>query len=140
MYFFISPRSWDDHIYEMIISMRWSYLWDDHSYEMITSMRCSYIYEMIGEGGWFVIFRIFKSILFFVHWISSYFLFVPEQKVRAHFASFHTHVSLLTFFVCFFILFHSCCSQVRVFAKKLMHEFPCPIAKLNGTFLFREAK
>ena len=26
-----------------------------------------------GEGGWFVIFRIFKSILFFVNWISLYF-------------------------------------------------------------------
>ena len=26
-----------------------------------------------GEGGWFVIFRLFKSILFFVKWISLYF-------------------------------------------------------------------
>ena len=26
-----------------------------------------------GEGGWFVIFRIFNSILFFVNWISLYF-------------------------------------------------------------------
>ena len=26
-----------------------------------------------GEGGWFVIFWIFKSILFFVNWISLYY-------------------------------------------------------------------
>ena len=41
----------------------------------------------------------------------------------ARFASFHTHASLLTFFVCFFILFHSCCSQARVFGKTLLDEF-----------------
>ena len=30
---------------------------------------------------------------------------------------------LFTFFVCFFILFHYCCSHARVFGKKLVHEF-----------------
>ena len=43
---------------------------------------------------------------------------------RARFASFHTHASLLTFFVCFFILFRSCCSHARVFGKTHVHEFP----------------
>ena len=42
----------------------------------------------------------------------------------ARFTSFHTHASLLTFFFCFFILFHSCCSHARVFGKPLVHEFP----------------
>ena len=40
---------------------------------------------------------------------------------HACFASFHPHVSLLTFF-CFFILFYSCCSHVHVFGKTLVHE------------------
>ena len=43
---------------------------------------------------------------------------------RARFASFHTHASLLVFFICFFVLFHSCCSHARVFGKILVHEFP----------------
>ena len=38
--------------------------------------------------------------------------------------------------LCLFILFHSCCSHARVFGKTLVHEFPCPIAILNGTFFF----
>ena len=42
----------------------------------------------------------------------------------AHFASFHTHASLLTFFICLFILFHSFCSHARMFLKTLMDEFP----------------
>ena len=54
---------------------------------------------------------------------------------RARFAFFHTHASLLTSFVCFFILFHSCCSHAQVFGKTLVHEFP--IAILNATLFFR---
>ena len=42
---------------------------------------------------------------------------------RARFTSFHTHLSLLTFFLSFFVLFHSCCSHARVFGKTLVHEF-----------------
>ena len=42
--------------------------------------------------------------------------------IRARFTSFHTHASLLPFF-CSFVLFHSCCSHVRVFGKTLVHEF-----------------
>ena len=42
----------------------------------------------------------------------------------ARFASFPTHASLLTFFDCFFILFHSCSTHAQVFVKILVHEFP----------------
>ena len=42
----------------------------------------------------------------------------------ARFASFDTHASLRTFYVCFFILFCSCCSHTRVFGQTLFHEFP----------------
>ena len=52
---------------------------------------------------------------------------------RELFASFHTHASLLAFFVCFFILFHSCCSHARVFGKTIVHESLFPTAILNGT-------
>ena len=38
------------------------------------------------------------------------------------FTSFHIHASLLTFF-CFMVLFHSCCSHVRMFGKILVHEY-----------------
>ena len=41
----------------------------------------------------------------------------------ACFTSFHTHGTLLTFFVSFFILFHSCGSHARVFGKTLLHKF-----------------
>ena len=47
----------------------------------------------------------------------------PSDFFHAIFTSFHTHASLLTFFVCFFILFHSCCSSAHVFGKTLLHEF-----------------
>ena len=43
---------------------------------------------------------------------------------RARFAFFHTQASLLTSFVCFFILFHYCCSHAQVFGKTLVHELP----------------
>ena len=43
---------------------------------------------------------------------------------RARFAFFHAHASLLTSFVCFLILFRSCCNHAQVFGKTLVHEFP----------------
>ena len=49
---------------------------------------------------------------------------VGTSFFRVRFASFQTHVSLLTFFICFFVLFRSCCSHARVFGKTLVHEFP----------------
>ena len=45
----------------------------------------------------------------------------------------------LTFFVCFFILFHSCCSHAQVFGKHWCMSSPFPIAILNGSF-FRSVK
>ena len=42
----------------------------------------------------------------------------------SRFASFHTHASLITVFVCFFILYDSCCSNPRVFWKTPVNEFP----------------
>ena len=42
----------------------------------------------------------------------------------SRFASFYTHAILLTFFVCFLILFYSYCSHARVFARTFVHEFP----------------
>ena len=39
----------------------------------------------------------------------------------ARFTSFHTHASFLTVF-CFFVFFHSCCSNAQVFGKTLVHE------------------
>ena len=70
---------------------------------------------------------------------------------RAHVASFHTHASLLTIVVCFFVLFRSCCSNARMFRKTLVHQFHISYSHtdwylplfanpngpiLNGTFLF----
>ena len=48
---------------------------------------------------------------------------------RTHFfrvrcTSFHIHSPLLTFFLCFIVLFQSCCSHAQVFGKTLVHEFP----------------
>ena len=36
---------------------------------------------------------------------------------------FHIYSPLLTFFLCFIVLFPSCCSHARVFGKTLLHEF-----------------
>ena len=76
----------------------------------------------MGEGEWFFIFWLFKSILIFVNWIfldfSAFYIILPYYVYyycilfryrdwppgllssfffRAHFTSFHTHTSLLTF-------------------------------------------
>ena len=42
---------------------------------------------------------------------------------RTRFDYFHTRASLLTFFFCFFVLFHSCRFHAPVFGRTLMHEF-----------------
>ena len=55
---------------------------------------------------------------------------------RARFTFFHTHASLLTFFVCLIVLFHSCCSHSRVFGKTLVHEFPISYSHTERYFLF----
>ena len=43
--------------------------------------------------------------------------------ISAIFVSFHNRSSRLTFFVCFYVLFHSCCFHSHVFGKTLEHEF-----------------
>ena len=43
---------------------------------------------------------------------------------RVHCTSFHNYSPLLTFFLCFIVLFQSCCSHAQVFGKTLLHEFP----------------
>ena len=45
-------------------------------------------------------------------------------------------VCLLTFFVCFFILFHSCCSHARVFGKARLHEFHISHSYIEWCLLF----
>ena len=60
---------------------------------------------------------------------------------RTHFTSFHPRASLLSFFVCFSIVFHSCCSHARVFGKTLVHEFTISYNHSEWyTFFFRSVK
>ena len=54
----------------------------------------------------------------------------------ARFTSFHTHASLLTFFVCLFVLFHTCCFHARVFGKTLLDEFPISNSHTEWYFIF----
>ena len=69
----------------------------------------------------------YKMLQFYVYY---YFILIGSDRPSgllffcALFTSFHTHTSLLAFIVCFFILFHSCCSNVLVSGKTLVHEFP----------------
>ena len=58
----------------------------------------------------------------------DFFFFVPTLLL-----SILTHV---TIFVCFIILFHSCCSHARVFGKHSCISSPFPIAILNDTCFF----
>ena len=60
--------------------------------------------------------------IFIVFWLgcdmpSGLFLFLPTLLLSIF-------TPLLTIFVCFFVLFRSCCSHARVFGKTLVHEFP----------------
>ena len=43
---------------------------------------------------------------------------------------------LLSLFVCFVILFNSCCSHARVFAKTLVHEFPISFSRTKWYLIF----
>ena len=58
---------------------------------------------------------------------------------HARFTSFHTHASLLTVFVCFFILFNSYCSRARVFGKTLVHEFPISYSNTEYYFFLSDS-
>ena len=123
--------------------------------------RSNLIYLFRVEGGWVVIFRIFKYILFFVNWISLYIfpflikyyhilfiiivfrlgcdrpswllLFVPSVLFSILTPLFCPSLShcLISF------LLFPCAS---VWENTRAWVLPCPIAILNGTFLFREAK
>ena len=42
---------------------------------------------------------------------------------RVRCTSFHIHSPLRTFFLCFIVLFQSCCSHAQVFGKTLLHDF-----------------
>ena len=53
----------------------------------------------------------------------SYILGRLDLFLSCPLSSFHNHSSLLTFYLCYFVLFHSCCSHARVFRKSVMHEF-----------------
>ena len=46
------------------------------------------------------------------------------------------NTSLLAFFVCYFILFHSCCSHTLVCGKTLVHEFPISYSHTEWYLLF----
>ena len=43
---------------------------------------------------------------------------------RVRGTSLNTYSPLLTFFLCYIVLFQSCCSHSRVFGKTPVHEFP----------------
>ena len=57
---------------------------------------------------------------------------------RVRSTSFHIYSPLLTFFLCFVVLFLSCSSHARVFGKTLVDEFPISYSHiLNGTCSLR---
>ena len=109
------------------------------------------------EGGSFFIIRLLKSIFFIefhrtfyisykiqTNYVYHYCIYIRQRQAgwtsffRAPFISFHTHASLLTVFVCFFILFHFCCSHAPVFGKRLVHELPISYSHTERYLLFSE--
>ena len=79
----------------------------------------------------------YYNILFVIlFWLGFDWLSTGTSFFRACFTFFHTHASLLIVFICPIVLLQSCCSHARVFGKTLVHEFPFPIAILNGTSSF----
>ena len=53
--------------------------------------------------------------------------------------SFHSHASLLTFFVRFDILCNSCCSHARVFGKTLVQEFHISFSHTEWYLFFSDS-
>ena len=48
----------------------------------------------------------------------------------------YINLSLFTFFfLCFFVVFHSCCSHSQVYGKTLVHEFPISSSHTEWNFL-----
>ena len=62
------------------------------------------------------------------------------SNFRPRFTSFDTHPSFLTFFVCFFVLFHASCSHSHP-VKNTLHEFHISYSHTEWyTSFFHEAK
>ena len=118
-------------------------LWNAQLLTKVVEVLCSY--SQAGEGGWFVIFRLFKSILFFVNWISFYFLHFLSNITTLCLLLLHFDIDVIGrlgffcscplcffpcsrlssyLFVCLFVIYRFCCSHARVFGKTLVHEFP----------------
>ena len=55
---------------------------------------------------------------------------------RDSFLSCPLYLHALTFFVCLFVLFNSCCSHARVFGKTLAHEFQISYCHAELYFIF----
>ena len=99
----------------------------------------------------------YTIVFFFLNWIPFYFFHFFENIVilclfivfwlgsdrplglffRPRVTYFHTLVSILTFFVCY--LFHSCCSNARVFGKTLLHEFLVSCSHTEWYLLFSDS-
>ena len=113
----------------------------------------SYMILITGEGGWFVTFRIFQSILFFWHlnfivlfpfiikYYHSLFIIIVfwSGSDRPSGLLLFVPGSLVTIFVCFFVLFRFCCSHARVFGKTLVHEFPMSYKLYTSSFARRNS-
>ena len=114
-------------------------------------------YYCTEEGGWLSFFDYLSPFCFlliefhytfsisykiFPHYVYYYSVLimmwysVGTSFVRACFASFHSHSSLLTIFVCLIVLFRSCCSRAWVFGKTLVHEFPMSYSHTEWYLLF----
>ena len=103
---------------QFFFSRPFCFLWIE--FHCIFSIYCKILTNYVYY--YYILFRI-------VYAVGTSFFF------RAVFTSFCTHASLLIFFVCFFILFHSCFSHSRVFGKTLLHEF-ISVTIFNGTCFF----
>ena len=63
-----------------------------------------------------------------------------QHFFSARCASFHIHSTLLTFFICFLVLFNLCCSDAQLFGQTLEHECHISYSHTDWYMLFRSAK
>ena len=111
-----------------------------------------------GQGGWFVIFRLFNSILFFVNWISLYFFpYLVKEYIfmyinivfwlgRDRLSGFLSFEPPVLFSIITLLLFPSSSASLSylmlaVPMRKCLEKHSCmsslfPIAILNGTSFF----
>ena len=85
-----------------------------------------------------IYYKIHRNYLYYCILIRMVWAIVTSFFFRDRFTSFHTHGSLLTFFVWFFVLFHSCCPMRECLRKHSCMSSTFPIAILNGTCFFLE--